>query len=132
MSNRKNVSYSLKDNNTKNTNVTYESLIEKVNNEATKIDNNFFNDEDVDYIIACELEYRDNYTKPQLEIIAEYYNIPKKENRRVKRKDKLIEDIVIFEKDITNYDIVQRRKTLWFYIEEIRNDSYLSKFLILD
>ncbi len=132
MSNRKNVSYSLKDNNTKNTNVTYESLIEKVNNEATKIDNNFFNDEDVDYIIACELEYRDNYTKPQLELIAEYYNIPKKENRRVKRKDKLIEDIVIFEKDITNYDIVQRRKTLWFYIEEIRNDSYLSKFLILD
>ena len=49
-----------------------------------------------------------------------------------KKKMELIEEIVIFEKEPTNYDIMQRRKTLWFYIEEINNDSFLSKFLILD
>ena len=41
-------------------------------------------------------------------------------------------NIVIFEKEPTNYDMTQRRKTLWFYMEEINNDSFLSKFLILD
>ena len=48
------------------------------------------------------------------------------------QKAELIEEIVIFEKEPSNYDIIQRRKTLWFYIEEINNDSFLSKFLILD
>ena len=28
--------------------------------------------------------------------------------------------------------LVQRRKMMWFYIDEIANDSYLSKYLILE
>ena len=32
-----------------------------------------------------------------------------------KRKDKLAEDIVIFEKDPANIEIVYRRKRLWSY-----------------
>ena len=50
-----------------------------------------------------------------------------------KRKNKnWWKKFVIFEKEPSNFDIVQRRKTMWFYIEEISNDSFLSKFLILD
>ena len=63
-----------------------------------------------------------------MERIADYYEISK----RKKRKDKLAEDIVIFEKDPANVEIVYRRKRLWSYIEEIKCDNYLSKFLILD
>ena len=44
----------------------------------------------------------------------------------------LVKDIILFEKNILNCEIVERRKILWYYIEEIKSDNYLSKFLILD
>ena len=124
----KNLSYSLiekseDEEEEKGESVTYESLLKKVNKDAETI-NNF----DVDDMIAMEFEYKENYTKKQLEKIADYYQISK----RKKRKQELIEEIVIFEKDISNYNITERRKTLWFYMSEIKNDNYLSKFLILD
>jgi len=131
----KNLSFSLIDTpaeNKNDTTVTYESLIEKVNEQSSNIpdENPFLLEESIglDDYVASELDYNENYTKKQLDLIADYYNISK----RKKRKAELIEEIVIFEKELTNYDIVQRRKTLWFYIEEINNDSFLSKFLILD
>jgi hypothetical protein len=130
----KNLSFSLIDTpiEQKTEAVTYESLIEKVNEQSSNIpDETDFSLEETlgfDDYVACELDYNENYTKKQLDLIADYYNISK----RKKRKAELIEEIVIFEKEPTNYDIVQRRKTLWFYVEEINNDSFLSKFLILD
>ena len=60
-----------------------------------------------------------------LPIIIPYQNVRKK-------KDELIQDIVIFELDPINIEITQRRKTLWFYMEEIKSDNYLRKYLILD
>ena len=115
----KNLSFSLIDtpakNKTDNT-VTYESLIEKVNEQSSNIpdENDFSLEESIglDDYVASELDYNENYTKKQLDLIADYYNISK----RKKRKAELIEEIVIFEKELTNYDIVQRRKRLWFYI----------------
>ena len=129
----KNLSYSLIDSNIAQkdkTKVTYESLIEKVNEQSSNISECLYDGEGLgmDDYVASELNYNENYTKKQLELIADYYNISK----RKKKKFELIEEIVVFEKEISNYDIVQRRKTLWFYIEEINNDSFLSKFLILD
>ena len=130
----KNLSFSLIDTPAENKTdtVTYESLIEKVNEQSSNIpeENHFSLEESLglDDYVASELDYNENYTKKQLDLIADYYSISK----RKKRKAELIEEIVIFEKELTNYDIVQRRKTLWFYMEEINNDSFLSKFLILD
>jgi len=110
-------------------NVTYENLLKQVNEDAEKATSNEpdYSWDMSDYI-AAELNYKENFTKKQLEKIADYYQISK----RKKKKDELIEEIVIFEKDIENRDITGRRKTLWFYMEEIKNDNYLSKFLILD
>jgi hypothetical protein len=130
----KNLSFSLIDTTITDepvSNVTYESLMEKVNEQSSNIPEYQFTDEGslcLDDYMASELDYNENYTKRQLELIADYYSISK----RKKRKAELIEEIVVFEKEISNYDIVQRRKTLWFYMEEINNDSFLSKFLILD
>jgi len=82
----------------------------------------------MDDYIALEIDYQTNYIKKELERIADYYGISK----RKKRKDQLVEEIVIFEKDPENIELVYRRKRLWSCIEEIRGDKYLSKFLILD
>ena len=107
--------------------VTYDDLLEQVNNKAENLpqgDMNLYSD----LYFAEVLDYKDNYTKKQLEFIAWYYEI----KTRKKRKEELAEEIVIFEKAEENYDLVQRRKMMWFYIDEISNDSYLSKYLILE
>ena len=127
---RKNLSYSLIEKNNLINPITYQDLLKQVDEDAEKTthldnaDTNF----NMDEYIALEIDYNENYKKKELERIADYYEISK----RKKRKQKLIEDIVIFEKDETNKEITERRKLLWYYMEEINNDNYLSKFLILD
>ena len=112
----------------KQTEVTYDSLVSLVNEQSSNMGSEWNEGLSIDDYVASEIDYNENYTKKQLELIADYYDISK----RKKKKGQLIEEIVIFEKEPTNYDMTQRRKTLWFYIEEINNDSFLSKFLILD
>jgi len=112
----------------KQTEVTYDSLVSLVNEQTKNMETDWNEGLSLDDYVASEIDYNENYTKKQLDLIADYYEISK----RKKKKAELIEEIVIFEKEPTNYDITQRRKTLWFYIEEINNDSFLSKFLILD
>tara|TARA_Y100000768_G_scaffold158705_1_gene118490 strand:- start:1007 stop:1399 length:393 start_codon:yes stop_codon:yes gene_type:complete len=127
----KNLSFSLIESNIeakKQTDVTYDSLVSLVNEQAKNMETDWNEGLSLDDYVASEIDYNENYTKKQLDLIADYYEISK----RKKKKAELIEEIVIFEKEPTNYDITQRRKTLWFYIEEINNDSFLSKFLILD
>jgi len=74
-----------------------------------------------------EEEYNE-FTKKELERICDYYEISK----RKKRKADLIQDIIIFEQDEQNNEIVNKRNELWYCIEQIKNDNYLKKFLILD
>ena len=112
----------------KQTEVTYDSLVSLVNEQSKNMETDWNEGLSLDDYVASEIDYNENYTKKQLELIADYYEISK----RKKKKAELIEEIVIFEKEPSNYDITQRRKTLWFYMEEINNDSFLSKFLILD
>ena len=132
----KNLSYSLieksEDLDEKGESVTYDQLLKKVNQDAENAPDQFslsdLTELDMRDYVAAELDYRENYTKKQLSKIADYYQISK----RKKKKDDLIEEIVIFEKDPSNFHITDRRKTLWYYMQEIKNDNYLSKFLILD
>ena len=127
---RKNMFFSLVDadiSSKQETSVTYNDLLEQVNSKAESMPQN---DMDLysDLYFAEVLDYKDNYTKKQLEFIAGYYDI----KTRKKKKEELAEDIVIFEKAEENAGLVQRRKMMWFYIDEIQNDSYLSKYLILE
>ena len=102
--------------NKEETNVTYESLLDKVNNEASDFNEYNFDDEggDGDYfdqITINECNYSENYTKKQLELIADYYGIVK----RKKKKQELIEEIVIFEQEPANIEITQKKNTLVLY-----------------
>ncbi len=135
-----NISYSLQENQGESVpNLSYEDLLNEVTTSADAIPEQESEDEyEYDYsmdamagmddYIASELDYQTNYIKKDLERIADYYEISK----RKKRKDQLIEDIVLFEKDPVNVQKVYQRKKLWRYIEEIKKDKYLRQFLILD
>ena len=117
--------------NKKETNVTYEQLMKDVDEENEKKEKINFSAWDEDATINYmnqQLEYQENYTVKDLHHIANYYDISK----RKKKKMELIEDIVAFEMDYENSNLVEQRKRLWFYFNEIRNDSYLSKFIMLD
>lgn len=107
---------------------SYDKDIEEINNEIEKIslDNNDFSDYDSAY--AQILDYKTNYLKKDLIKIAEYYDIGVKK----KTKDILIEDILSFENNPENCVIVERRQTLWFYLNELMEDNYLRKYIIFD
>lgn len=123
-----NIRYTLEDNHV-NKKISYDEIKNDVNEQEKNIINNsdYINDF-YSQILLQEQDYDENYTKKQMEMIADYYSISK----RKKRKHELIEDIVEFENKIEHMEIVEKRKLLWFYIEEIKNDNYLNKFLILD
>jgi len=133
-----NLQYSLQENKKNNDNVSYEDVLQQVETLDEALDEalpdleaTYIYEEDIlgmDDYLASELDYQTNYIKKELERIADYYEISK----RKKRKDELIEVIVLFEKDPVNIQKVYQRKKLWRYIEEIRKDKYLRQFLILD
>ena len=118
-----NISYSLTEPVRKSSpDVTYDDLLREVDLlEMTSIPN-------MDDYMANEINYSTNYTRKELDRIADYYGISK----RKKKKDDIVQDIVIFEQDPENIELVFRRKKLWSYIAEIKDDKYLRKFLIFN
>ena len=74
------------------------------------------------------LNFQLNFTLRQLTQICEYYNIPKPKKCN---KDILIQMIIHFENDSSNDDIVSARKMMWFYMEEMKNDKYMKKYIVL-
>ena len=118
-----NISYSLTEPVRKSSpDVTYDDLLREVDLlEMPSIPN-------MDDYMANEINYATNYTRKELDRIADYYEISK----RKKRKDDIIQDIVIFEQDPENIELVFRRKKLWSYMAEIKDDKYLRKFLIFN
>jgi hypothetical protein len=133
--NSANLQYSLQENKKNNDQVSYEDVLQQVDtlDEALPdLEIEYIYEEEailgMDDYLASELDYQTNYIKKDLEKIADYYEISK----RKKRKDELVEVIVLFEKDPVNIQKVYQRKKLWKYMEEIKKDKYLRQFLILD
>ena len=86
-------------------------------------------DEELSYMdtsIAQKIDYNLNYTLPMLQHICGFYNIAYK---RVK-KNILVSKLVDFEMDNTNIEKVQERKRLWYYMQELKENKYLSKYII--
>lgn len=123
--------------------ISYNEIMEQVLKAEQEFDENqqkmfseqiYQNDYDINQMdemnsmMALELDYDTNYLKKDLERIADYYGISK----RKKKKHDLIQDIIIYENMPENFEKVFTRKKLWGYMEEIMKDSYLKQFLILD
>src|SRR6056300_144455 len=121
-------------------NLKYEIKENINNNEMNDVDSilnneNFFHDKDFheefqffdqDNIMAQHIDYFENYTVKMLQHIANYYKIPKSKLK----KEELIQLIIQFENQEENSEIVYNRKKMLHYMNELKNDSYFSKFLI--
>jgi hypothetical protein len=79
-----------------------------------------------DYFLAQMSEYDMNYNLKQLCMIYEYYNLGKVS--KLKKAD-IIQAIVLFEHELDNYEIVMRRQQLWHYLEELKADKFMKRFI---
>ena len=76
-------------------------------------------------IEELELYYKDYNVKSLIQIL-QYYKIYKPKMV----KDELIQVLLFFETDEKNHDIVVRRVRLWQNIQELKDDSYFSKYIM--
>ena len=84
-----------------------------------------------DFLIAEEISYNENFTVKELMTICDYYGLSKelKLNKFNKKKD-IIGVLINFEFRPDNYDIVSKRRNLWFYMNEIKNDKFMKKYIL--
>jgi len=115
------IHYQFKENN------TYENKIINVDEFLSDMELSYSSNASCDS--ECDLlefDYNSNYNVKSLSQIMEYYELSKKNMR----KDEMIQLIILFEMDATNTTVVNRRRRLWKYINELKQDKYFSKFIL--
>ena len=81
--------------------------------------------EDEDFFTDAQT-YLENTVK-QLLVICEYYGLTKV--GKMKKED-LVYQIVSFEHNYENIAVVMRRKELWHYMEQLKNDKIMKRFVL--
>jgi hypothetical protein len=71
-----------------------------------------------------------DYTKPELLKICNYYGIDGYVKEHKLKKQEIINSIVYFESQPKNNDIVQKRYLMWENIYELLNDPIMKKYII--
>jgi hypothetical protein len=83
-----------------------------------------------DLAVPHMINYHENYTVKELLLICEYYGFAKDIKANKFNKEQIIDYLISFESDIANTDIVFRRQNMWFYINELKNDKFMKKFIL--
>ena len=127
------------DNNTNNENVFF-SLDETENevntDDSTQLNDfleelNFENDTNNQGIIeVMHVDYKINYTVKELLLICEYYGLAKELKIQKCCKDIIILVLVDFESNPLNNTIVLRRQEMWRYINILKNDKIMKKYVL--
>ena len=111
-----------------NNNICYKIYENNENNDNNNF-NNLMNEIINNDISEVEIDYN-NYNVKQLKLIYNFYKT--KTKKKNLKKTELINEIINFELNNDNKMIVNKRKQLWFYIKELKNDDYLNKFILID
>jgi hypothetical protein len=93
----------------------------------SELENSEFND---DLTVPKMINYHENFTVKELLLICDYYGFAKELKTNKCNKDQIIETLVSFESDLNNSDIVFKRQNMWFFINELKNDKFMKKFLL--
>ena len=128
-----NINYSIiinnSNNSTENQILNTEQLLNELNNSLeikeiiinNELENTEYSNSENDFI-----NYYTYYSVKDLHKILDYYGLPKSKLK----KDELIQMIVLYENEYSNIEIVQRRKLMWYYIEELQNDDFMKKYVL--
>jgi hypothetical protein len=106
------------------------------NNDSNYNDSNYTDDnvhDNIKNLIYNEEKIIDDYEYNELPIkninlICDYYKIKK---GKLSKKEKIMQ-IIFFENNIENIDVVENRKLLWEYVKIIKTDIFLKNHILLD
>ena len=127
------------DNNTNNENVFFSLDESDQSDDSNEIPNflddfnftNEVNDLNNEGIIEVMfVDYKLNYTVKELLLICEYYGLAKELKNQKCCKDLIIIVLVDFESDPLNNTIVLRRQEMWRYINILKNDKIMKKYVL--
>jgi hypothetical protein len=102
-----------------------ESILKEINDCSCDYD---FNTETL--LTVKAIDYDTNYSVKQLLLICEYYGLSKEVKTNKFKKQELIFFLLDFEENIENSLIVYKRKQLWYFMEELKNDKFIKKYLL--
>ena len=115
---------SIDSNDDSNNSISLNDILEEINAHEGEYSQN------TDNLFHEVVNYNINYTVKQLLQICDYYNILKEVKMTKCNKEEIINTIVLFESSPDNYNISCRRKQCWFYINELKNDKFMKKFVL--
>jgi len=124
--------------NTDDNDMAISFLIEEVENSENEMDFNIEDlmneieatDMDTEMVVPHMINYHENYTVKELLLICEYYGFAKDVKANKFNKEQIIDYVVAFETAIENADFVFRRQNMWFYMNELKNDKFMKKFVL--
>ena len=96
--------------------------------DLNKLKDDFGSEEVVDTTMYV-LNYNLNFNVKQLLQICDYYGIAKTMRQQKCNKDEIIMMLVDFEASEENCEIVTKRQLLWYYVNELKNDSFMKKYI---
>jgi hypothetical protein len=93
---------------------------------------NYISDSNIENYIISKLtsDYTNNYTLKQLFIICDYYGITKQLKSYKCNKPQIIKYLIQYETNPDNKEFVNKRKTMWFYINELKTDFCMRKYIL--
>jgi len=83
-----------------------------------------------DEIFTQMKNYELNFNVKQLLLICEYYVLSKDVKMNKMKKQDIIEQIILYENNTDNIEMVIKRKELWYYMSELKNDKIMKRFVI--
>jgi hypothetical protein len=107
--------------------VNIDNLMSEFND--IKMSQKTYNEEETDDMYASITDYDENYTIKQLLQICEYYGLIKEIRAAKGKRLDVIGALVMFESNSENGAKVYRRKQLWHYMNELRSDKFMKKFV---
>ena len=72
--------------------------------------------------------YNDHYNVKELLKVCEYYGIIKEAQKC--KKLGLIYNILLFENNDLNYEVVLKRKQMWHYMNELKQDKFMKRHIL--
>lgn len=128
---KENITYEFNDENNE-TSFELEKLLREFE-QINYLETSYTNDNiEEDEMYTEMLHYDMNFTVKQLLLICDYYGLMKDVRVNKMKKQEIIEQLLLFENSTDNYEVVIKRKELWYYISELKNDKMMKKFVIWD
>ena len=98
-------------------------IMNKINNTDVTYNNE-------DFLLPQIIHYKENFTVKELLLICEYYGVAKALKTYKCNKDDIIQFLVVYESNPKNSEVVFKRQNMWFYINELKNDKFMKKYVL--